>query len=343
MFSIETPAKGMVQLLTPDDNLLVHEISPQGKFYAHASKFAIGHWGQVKSSFGEPRPVSAHHFEQSVIQGYQLSSTGSHGRISMQPGRGSSASPSMLQWGFEYEQLVSWGQRDGRPRCTASVLSFLPFFDPGYQVLIAHGVVTSGYIDYQSRRINVAGAVVYCEKNWGTTFPRKWWWVQANAFLGRPDLTLTAVGSTRDVIGFEEIVGMIAVHVDGKLYEFANWNCTILSWNVHAWGSWRAEAVSRSGHRIVFEASTQERAVEVLGPSRNGMVYNVWDNARGKLIVNLVDGAGNAILDGVRCEIAQVEVGGEAWEGKWEASVRPLPQPVRGIVNLLNGKVSTCP
>ena len=104
---------------------------------------------------------------------------------------------------------------------TASWLSRLPVFDPGYQVLMAQGVVKEGYINVEGEMEDVSGAVVYCEKNWGTAFPRRWWWVQG----GTADLAVTALGSTRITLGMEEVVGIVAVHLEGRLYEFAN--CTL--------------------------------------------------------------------------------------------------------------------
>ncbi len=43
----------------------------------------------------------------------------------------------------------------------------------------AHGELITG-----KRRVTLANARVYAEKNWGSAFPRRWWWGQAHDFDG---------------------------------------------------------------------------------------------------------------------------------------------------------------
>lgn len=110
------------------------------------------------------------------------------------------------------------------------------------------------------------------------------------------------------------------------------------------WGSWKASARAMTGHSAEIYATTSGKPVAVLGPSRGGMVYNVQDNASGTLRLTLRDEDGRTILEGVKCESAQVEVGGGPWSEGWNGSVKKMPQPLRGAVNLLNGpKVQTSP
>ena len=58
---------------------------------------------------------------------------------------------------------------------------------------MAHGHAT-GHITVDGERFELSGAPAYVEKNWGDRFPTKWWWMQANAFDGMPEVTLTAAG-----------------------------------------------------------------------------------------------------------------------------------------------------
>lgn len=63
------------------------------------------------------------------------------------------------------------------------------------QVLMARGTA-NGWVQWGDRRYELKGAPAYSEKNWGAGFPKKWWWVQAEEFQGRPDVALTAVGGS---------------------------------------------------------------------------------------------------------------------------------------------------
>lgn len=220
MFSIESEGPGTIQLLDDKDRLHIHEIpsSEHMHFYGEKNRLSIGHWGYATNSASSPKQPSGSsvELESAVLQGYQLSSKSCHGRFS--------GSSGPLQWGFEYDPVLSWGERGGSSRCTATWLSLLPMFDPGYQVLMAHGVASGGYLRLGDQDVDVSGAAVYCEKNWGRGFPKRWWWVQANSFEGQPDLSVTSLGSTRTVLGIEEEIGIIAVHFQGLFYEFSN--CT---------------------------------------------------------------------------------------------------------------------
>lgn len=230
MFSVEATGPGTVQLLPPDDTLHVCEFAPSSdRFYGHPSELAIAHWGYASAAAGDARPLSPRQFDAAVMQGYQLTDSDSHGRFKSQKG-------AVVQWAIDFEPTLAWGRR-GSAVTTATWLSRLPVFEPGYQVLIAQGVVHGGYVSVDGVKEDLQGAVVYCEKNWGNAFPKRWWWVQA----GVPDLAVTAVGSTRLTLGKEEVVGILAVHFDGRLYEFANCTLAILLLRV-LWRAWASQA-----------------------------------------------------------------------------------------------------
>jgi tocopherol cyclase len=85
----------------------------------------------------------------------------------------------------------------------------------------------------------------YSEKNWGYSFPEKWFWINCNAFPENPDLTLTAVGSTRKVLHWTESVGIIGIHWQNRFYKFDIWNSQ-LTWTVQPWGYWEMRATNEN-------------------------------------------------------------------------------------------------
>ena len=330
MFSIEAPGLGTVQLLTPDDALHKHEIPARnGRFFGDRHKFEIGHWAYANAAAGKARYLDGE-FDEFVMQGYQLSASSTHGRFKCDTG--------LVQWGFDYDQLLAWGDR-GTTRHTGTWLTEIPIFEPGYQVLMAHGVVKEGYILCDGERVDVAGGVMYAEKTWGRAFPERWWWLQSNGFWDVRDLSVLALGARRIVLGRSESVGIVAVHFAGKLYEFANWNTEVFEWNVARWGNWHVKARSKNGYQVTIQARTEETHVDVLGPSSMGMAFNVRDCTRGVMAVVLKDPAGVVMLD-ARCDNAQVEVGGE-WERDWIERARAMPFWLRGVVNRFTERVIT--
>ncbi|CAN8074357.1 unnamed protein product [Agarophyton chilense] len=338
MFAIEAPGEGTVQLLTPDDSLYVSKL-PQaaGKFYGSKSRFDVGHW--IRKPKSEKGEINSQTGNNSDLRGYQVSDTSSHGVFDSDDGRVSSR---RIQWGIDYSPMLTWGTR-GTSRHTSTWLSEFGIFEPGYQVLMAHGVITRGYIRCANKEVDVSGGLVYCEKNWGRSFPRRWWWVQANAFKDEPDLCILALGAVRNVLFRSETIGMISVHYKGKMYEFAPWACEYVKWDVDEWGSWKASAKALAGHEMIIEAYTKEPPVQVLGPSTGGMVFNVRDCSRGELTATLKDKDGEIILDHIKCRNAQVEVGGE-WDGRWVAEVPPFACILRYLIHFFNGpEVATTP
>jgi tocopherol cyclase len=355
MFSIEEARGGgertvIAQVLGPDEVLAVERFGngDQG-WFASDRKLEFGYWGSVADADGDdagtPRLLASDDFRALVTSGFQLSATASTGCLRNGILEDSRADAGAIEWNVGMIPVLGWGTRGGQGRCTATWLSHLPVFEPGYQVLMAHGIAAAGSsVLYDGECWDLSGAALYCEKNWGAAFPSKWWWVQANAFPDIPDLTVTALGARRSIAGlYEEEIGMVAVHLHGELYEFSNWSSRSLSWKVSPWGAWTASAVARTGHTVMLRASTSGPGANVLGPSAEGMIANVHDAAYGDIVLTLRTPNGHVLLDGVACSIAQVEIGGGPWEEEWVVDVRPLRQPLRGMINLGSGeKVQTC-
>jgi len=309
MFSVEASGVATIQVAGCDDEVHFHQLADITGFRASTKSLRMQHWDGDGC-------------------GYELSSGGCCGVIS-----------GGISWMIRYSALNSWGDRDSAySRCTATRLSRLRAFEPGWQVLVAHGVGLNGVINYGGKSYALDGCRIYIEKNWGRSFPSKWWWLQANAFPSIPDLSITAVGATRTVINWEETVGMIAIHYRGTLYEFANWNSDV-NWEVK-WGEWSAEAKSCSGYLARVCARTEENGVWVRGPTKNGMIPNVRDAMNGRLTVSLSDPDGNFLLKQVVCSTAQVEIGGDVGDvgdvGDWKANVRRMGKAMRGFVNLID-------
>jgi tocopherol cyclase len=61
------------------------------------------------------------------------------------------------------------------------VLSYLSVFEPGWQILQSHAIAT-GKINWCGKVYQFQDVPAYSEKNWGRTFPTKWFWLQCNSF-----------------------------------------------------------------------------------------------------------------------------------------------------------------
>ena len=186
MYSIEDPiggkphSGGAAQILGPNDEYLWRTFPNVKQFWATRSQLELGHWGKTDLAT-QPIWLMPAEFERHVQNGYQATATCNQGVIH-DPG-----SDHSCRWHYSIQPVYGWGDKGGNQQSTAGWLSFLPIFEPGWQILTAHGLAT-GWIEWNGDRYEFTNAPAYCEKNWGGAFPQKWFWLNCNSFDGEPDL-----------------------------------------------------------------------------------------------------------------------------------------------------------
>jgi tocopherol cyclase len=311
MVSLQTPAGsgqgempvgfgGAVQILGPQDQLVSRSFPDLSTFWAHRDR--LGH-GQARGAGGEFYQASANHHEGCI----RIAATGER-----------------IRWCFAVEPTYGWGAPHRRQQSTAGWLSRFLIFEPGWQILMAHGWA-SGWIEWQ-QPASCAGASLrrhfdrvpaYAEKNWGGSFPSQWFWVQCNAFAHHRDLTLTAAGGIRKVLGREECVGLVGIHHHGVFYEFVPWNARV-SWQVDPWGCWRIQAEQKR-YRVELLGTCTDAGVLVQVPTAAGLRFLCRDTTRGELRLKLWRRRGrdlDLVLDASSRQ-AGLEVGGGEWSVPW--------------------------
>jgi len=222
---------------------------------------------------------------------------------------------------------VGWGGRLGdKQYSTAGWLAAFPVFEPMYQVVMAHGLA-SGWVEWRGERREFRDAPCYTEKNWGGAFPRRWWWVQCNAFEAR-GLTLTCACGERSnpllellLPGRTEDACMVALHDEsGKFYPFPN-----CEWDVE-WGRWTVRG-ALDDLRVRVEATCDGEAASLVRcPASDGMTASARERFDGSLSVRVWrvtarEEEEEVLIDSTSSRAA-VEVGGEGWEGggRWKGS-----------------------
>jgi len=304
MYSIEDPAGGSpysggaAQILGPDDGYLIRTFPATADFWASPDQLSLGHWQRsAVAPAWRDRPAAwlePSQFEQQVGEGYQLSPTWHQGHL-RDPAGGEA------RWAYEIEPIYGWGDVDAPQQSTAGLLSQFQIFEPGWQILMAHGLAT-GWIDWNGQRHEFERAPAYREKNWGGAFPSQWFWLNCNSFEDEPDLALTAGGGIREVLGLTEEVAMVGLHHGGKFYEFAPWNAQV-SWSIDPWGCWEMEALqfeqrlvslnnstqtrTETRYGIRLRAKTEQAGAPLRAPMANGLVYCCRDTMLGELELEL--------------------------------------------------------
>ncbi|MBW4602873.1 MAG: tocopherol cyclase family protein [Calothrix sp. FI2-JRJ7] len=316
MYSIEDPvggkphSGGAAQILGPNDEYLWRTFPDVNKFWASRDVLALGHWGKSNLST-QPLYLVPREFEHHIQSGYQATATLNQGII-QDPATGNYS-----RWQYEIEPIYGWGSTGKPQQSTAGFLSSLQIFEPGWQILMAHGLAT-GWIDWNGQRYEFTNAPAYGEKNWGGAFPKRWFWVNCNCFDNEPDLALTAGGGRRGVLWWMESVAMVGIHYKGKFYEFVPWNSKV-TWDISPWGRWVIRA-RNSEYEVELIGTTDLPGTRLRAPTDNGLVFCCSDTMQGMLSLELRElgsSEGKIILKATS-NLCGLEVGGSPWNNAWQ-------------------------
>lgn len=314
MYAINDPAGdsvrsgGSAQILGPGATYLNCPFPAVAGFWAWRHQWGLGHWGEGDHRGQSPRPLETETFWQTISQGYQLTPR-HHQGVLRDPVTGCTA-----RWDYTVEPVATWGPAGHPPRPTAGWLSYLPIFDPGWQVTLAHGW-GQGWLEWQGRRYDFQRAPVYHEKNWGRAFPRRWFWIQGNAFPAFPGLSVTVAGAERQVFNRWETVGMVGIHYQGEYFDLNSLKGQV-TWQVTPWGQWQVQATTHQyGVTVVGTCTHPPTQVQV--PTHDGMVFRCWDTTHGHLAVTLWHRRSGQVLLSAVTDLGGLEVGGAPWVDRW--------------------------
>jgi len=315
MYSIDDPigeqyhSGGAVQILGAKEEYLCRSLPNVKGFWVQENQLSLGHWGKHNLSI-KPQLLCPDKFTSHVKEGYQVTANLNQGYIH------NPSNNQYCHWQYEVKPIYGWGNPQKRSQPTGGLLSYLPIFDPGWQVLMAHGLAT-GWIDWNGQKYQFQDAPTYGEKNWGCSFPQKWFWINCNSFFDVDDLAITSAGGIRQVLWWSEKVGLIGIHYQGKFYEFAPWNAQI-SWQIEPWGKWQVQAQNKN-FRVKLTGTTDLSGTFVRVPTEKGLIFNCRDTLKGNLSVTLWESHSNNALINANSSIAGLEIGGTPWDKSWSS------------------------
>ena len=316
MYSIDDPtghsglSGGAAQILGPGETYLYCPLPDVHQFWAWPHRLGVGHWDDATDMAAQY--LTPETFGSQVRQGYQATSTHHQGCVE------DAETGAIARWEYKIEPVYGWGKPASPQLPTAGWLSYLPIFEPGWQVLMAHGLAT-GWAEWQGQRYEFSRAPTYAEKNWGGAFPERWFWIQCNAFVDEPDLTVTAVGGLRQVLGRQQTVGLVGLHFHGRFIMLASLKAQ-MKWNVTPWGAWHV-TIQDYRYRVVLQGKSDNAPTPVRVPTSAGLRFECWDTTRGDLWVEVwersPDTSEHSLLK-AHSYLAGLEVGGKGWEHSWD-------------------------
>ncbi len=312
MYSIDDPvgnkyySGGAAQVLGENNNYLYRIFPDIKRFWASQKELALCHWKQDNLN-RKPQVLESSIFTETVTEGYQATATLNQGYIE------DPITNNYCRWCYDIKPIDGWGNRFCPQQATAGWLSFLPIFDPGWQVLMAHGLAT-GCIDWNGKKYEFNDVPAYSEKNWGHSFPSKWFWINCNSFNEESELSLTAAGGIRQVFNWQESIGIIGIHYQGKFYEFSRENSQ-LSWQIKPWGNWIMEG-ENADFLIKIQGKTDDIGNYVRVPTAEGLQFLCRDTTQGNLSLELYNNEKKLILKATS-SLGGLEIGGSPWDQDW--------------------------
>ncbi len=315
MYSIQDPiggqphSGGVAQILGPGDTYLCRSLPNTELFWAWSEGLGLGHWRQTLPN-QRPGFLLPMAFTSQIQEGYQVTASWHQGQLR------NPVSGETVVWQYHISPIYGWGQSGQPQQSTAGWLSQWSIFEPGWQILMAHGHAT-GWVLWHGQRYRFYQVPAYGEKNWGRAFPKRWFWLQCNAFDQQTEISLTAAGGHRQVLTWTETVGMVGLHHQGQFYEFVPWNAT-LSWRVSAWGDWYMTA-ERPEYVVELHGTTTHAGIGLRAPTQHGVMYCCRHTAQGQLSLSLwrKSSRGLSLVLQATSRQAALEIGGGPWCDPW--------------------------
>lgn len=170
--------------------------------------------------------------------------------------------------------------------------SYVPFMECNHGIISLNHKI-DGKLFYQNNEIDFTGGKGYGEKDWGSSFPSAYIWIQSNHF-NNESVSLTASIAKIPWL-FSSFRGyIIGLLIDGKLYKFTTYNGAIL------------HCLKIDDDSALFEISDKKYYLKVSvkrteggvlhGPYQNEMTQRVSESLNAKVKVELTDKAAEKII-----------------------------------------------
>ncbi len=163
-----------------------------------------------------------------------------------------------------------------------------------------HGVLSfnhaiSGTIEVNGIRRDFSGGKGYCEKDWGTSMPAAWIWMQSNHFEEKEASIFLSVAKIPWMGGW--FPGFIAgFYLKGKIYRFATYTGAALK-RLEVYPDKVIIAIEGSGLVLEIEAQRAE-GVELPAPVFGEMKVMIKEALSSSVKLSLKTKAGNKIFEG---------------------------------------------
>jgi tocopherol cyclase len=171
--------------------------------------------------------------------------------------------------------------------------SYVPFMECYHGVVSAnHGI--SGKLEINHRPVIFSGGKGYIEKDWGTSFPECWIWLQSNSFVQTDASVFVSIAKIPWLGKF--FMGFIAfVYLSGSYYKFATYNRSKLT--KAKLNGQKLELLLENSHYILLLEAVIHQSGELLAPKSGIMNRRIKESIDSEVHVTLTHKNGTVIFD----------------------------------------------
>jgi hypothetical protein len=171
--------------------------------------------------------------------------------------------------------------------------SYMPFMEC-YHGIVSANHFLKGRLTYNQDAIDFSGGKGYIEKDWGTSFPEAWIWLQCNHFPSEDASLFISVAKIPWMGRF--FIGFIAfLYLDGKYHMFSTYNKSRIISLTHEGQEVFVELQNKS-HRL--KASIHKNSTgELKAPDTGNMSRRIKESNDSVVEVTLSSNSGSRIFN----------------------------------------------
>jgi len=188
--------------------------------------------------------------------------------------------------------------------------SFMPFMEC-YHGIVSMDHSVTGKLEFNGETIDFGGGRGYIEKDWGSSFPEGYIWLQSNHF-DEPGISVKASVAKIPWLG-RSFVGFISgVWLRDRLIRFTTYNGSVLQ-KVKA-GKEKVEIALANKKYLLEIIVERDGATALASPLKGGMGGSIEESMKSKLEINLADAKSGKSLYCGQTQNAAIEVAGRVEE-----------------------------
>jgi hypothetical protein len=172
--------------------------------------------------------------------------------------------------------------------------TFIPFMECYHGIINIHQEI-SGQLSVNNSTVDFTGGYGYIEKDWGTSFPEAWIWLQSNHF-DRADASVMFSIAKIPWLG-RHFTGFISyLRVGSKFYRFATYTGARVTRLNYENGQLEATAEDKS--HILSISSVNTGGNNLKAPKKGMMTTEITESITSEVDVILSDKYGNIVFEG---------------------------------------------